>query len=243
MQIDVLTIFPEMFESPLSCSVVKRAIAKGVLEVRFHDIRSYADDPYHSVDDYPYGGGDGMVMKVEPIVAAIRHAKSIFSDISAKVILLSPQGKKLSQEILGNFSTLPRLIIICGHYGGVDERIRAHYVDEEISIGDYVLTGGELPAMVLIEGIARLLPGVLGNIESAGRDSFQEPLLECPQYTRPVEFEVHAVPDVLLSGDHAKIAKWRRTESIRRTLEKRPDLIEEEILTEEDRKILEKLKK
>ena len=222
MVFEVLTLFPEFFTTPLRQSVVGKAIAKGVLDVSTRNIRDYATDKHKTTDDTPYGGGHGMVMKAEPIVAAIEAAKEGMP--RATVILTTPQGERLTQTLVSELSRLPGLIIVCGRYEGYDERIRA-FADREISVGDYVLSGGEIPALAIIDSVARLIPGVLGEIASSEADSFSAGLLEYPQYTRPEEFRGMRVPEVLLSGNHANIEKWRRKESIRRTLLKRPDLI------------------
>ena len=239
MVFEVLTLFPEFFTTPLRQSVIGKAIAKGVLSVSTRNIRDYAFDKHKTTDDSPYGGGHGMVMKAEPIVGAIEAAKALMPD--AAVILTTPQGERLTQKVVSELSGLPGLIIVCGRYEGYDERIRA-FADREISIGDYVLSGGEIPALAIIDSVARLIPGVLGEIESSETDSFSEGLLEYPQYTRPEEFRGMRVPEVLLSGNHANIEKWRRRESIRRTLLKRPDLIAHAGLTDKELSALEEIK-
>ena len=221
MNIDVLTIFPDMFNAVLGESIVKRAQEKGVVRISVHDLRKWTHDSHRSVDDKPFGGGPGMVMKPGPMfeaVEALRMPKT-------RVILLSPQGQKLDQEKLKDISQLTDILLICGHYEGVDERIREALVDEEISIGDYILSGGELPAMVLIDALVRLQPGALGDERSSAMDSFEEGLLEYPQYTRPRVYRKMEVPEVLLSGDHEKIEKWRNEEAKRRTQSRRPDLL------------------
>lgn len=222
IRFDVLTLFPEMFASVLAETTLKRAQAAGLVEVRLYDIRDFAEGRHRQVDDMPYGGGDGMVLKPEPLFAAIRAVQA--AGPAAKVILLSPQGRRLDQELVQELAGRPRLILVCGRYAGVDERVRARLVDEELSIGDYVLSGGELPALVVIEAVARLVPGVLGNEASARADSFPR-RLEAPQYTRPERFEGQAVPAVLLSGHHEAIRRFRLKESLRRTLVCRPDLL------------------
>lgn len=239
MVFEVLTLFPEFFTTPLRQSVVGKAIAKGVLHVSTRNIRDYAFDRHKTTDDTPYGGGHGMVMKAEPIVGAIEAAKALLPD--AAVILTTPQGERLTQKVVSELSSLPGLIIVCGRYEGYDERIRA-FADREISVGDYVLSGGEIPALAIIDSVARLIPGVLGEPESSETDSFSAGLLEYPQYTRPEEFRGMRVPDVLLSGNHANIEKWRRRESIRRTLLKRPDLIAVAGLTDKELAALEEIK-
>lgn len=239
MDFDVITIFPKMFDSPLDESIIKKAREKGLVTISVHDLRDYAEGKHRVTDDYPYGGGEGMVMKADPIVKAIKAVKNKKKD--ARTVLLTPQGEILNQAVIKELSEEKNLIIICGRYEGVDERIRLHYVDKEISIGDYVLTGGELPAMVLIDAIARLIPGVVGNEDSVKNDSFYSSLLDYPQYTRPPEIEGKTVPEVLLSGDHEKIRIWRRKEALKQTLKKRPDLLRAMKLTQEDKSILKEI--
>lgn len=239
MVFEVLTLFPEFFSTPLRQSVVGKAIAKGVLKVSTRNIRDYAFDKHKTTDDAPYGGGHGMVMKAEPIVGAIEVAKALMP--GAAVILTTPQGERLTQKVVSELSALPGLIIVCGRYEGYDERIRA-FADREISVGDYVLSGGEIPALAIIDSVARLIPGVLGEPESSETDSFSAGLLEYPQYTRPEEFRGMRVPEVLLSGNHANIEKWRRREALRRTLLKRPDLIALAGLTDKELGVLEEIK-
>lgn len=222
MRIDIITLFPEFFDVLRTHSIVGRAIGSGKVELVTHNLRDYATDKYKSVDDHPYGGGVGMVLKVDVMHRAIMDIKK---DNPGKVILLTPQGVIWKQDIALAHSKLANLILICGHYEGFDERIR-DYVDLEISIGDYVLTGGEIPAMVLIDSIARLIPGVLGDDSSSQDESHNEGLLEYPQYTRPVEYEGKKVPEILLSGNHPQIARWRQSEAIKRTKVRRPDLHE-----------------
>ena len=241
MEIDVLTLFPAMF-SPLFESVVGRAIKRGLVTVRMWNIRDFATDRHRTVDDTPYGGGGGMVMKPEPVFAACEAAKAASPTPVDAVILLSPQGRLFHQSVAWELAKASRLILVCGHYEGFDERIRTQLATEEISIGDYVLTGGELPAMVVIDAVVRLIPGVLGNEGSPLDDSFASGLLEYPQYTRPREFRGEAVPEVLLSGNHEAIRRWRRKESLRRTLLRRPDLLEKAKLTPEDLELLRELK-
>jgi len=226
MFIDVLTLFPKMFENVLGESMLKRAQKKGLAEIRLHDLRDWTSDAHRSADDKPFGGGAGMVMKIEPVFKALKELKKATRGKAARgrVVLMTPQGKALDQEQAKKLVKEKRLIIICGHYEGVDERIR-ELADEEISIGDYVLTCGELPAMVLIDSVVRLIPGVLGDSESIKFESFEDGMLEYPQYTRPAEFEGMKVPQVLLSGDHKKVDEWRKAEAIKRTRERRPDLI------------------
>ena len=236
IRFDVLTIFPEMFHSPLNFSLIQKAREKGLIGVEVHDIREYAEDRHRMTDDYPYGGGGGMVMKVEPIARALDAVLS--ENEEDCVVLLTPQGEKFSQEMAEEMARLSRIVLICGHYEGVDERVREHLVNREVSIGDFVLTGGELPALVMIDAISRMVPEVLGNRESARQDSFSSGLLEYPQYTRPRSFRGWEVPEVLLSGNHRELETWRRTESLRRTYLRKPELLERADLSEDDRKIL-----
>jgi tRNA (guanine37-N1)-methyltransferase len=221
MRIDILTLFPEICRTPLSESMMKRAQESGALDLRIHNLREWTTDRHHIVDDAPFGGGQGMIMKPEPIFAAVESLRSG----NSFVVLMTPQGRKLTQPLAGEFSARPHLIIICGHYEGVDHRVVEYLVDAEISIGDYVLTNGAIAAVVFIDAIARLLPGVLGHEQSAADDSFSGGLLEGPQYTRPAEFRGWKVPDVLLSGNHAEIAAWRKAQAVERTRENRPDLL------------------
>lgn len=236
MKFDILTLFPGMFDSPLRESILGRAIEKGLVEVRTVNIRDFAMDKHQVVDDTPYGGGQGMVMKVEPIARAIEWVKA--QNPYARTIYLTPQGKQFNHEMARTLSSRSHLILLCGRYEGVDERVREIFVDEEISIGDYVLTGGELAAMVLIDAVSRLLPGVLGSDRSAEEDSFFHSLLEYPQYTRPFNFRGSEVPAVLLSGNHSEILLWRRREALKRTAVRRPDLLAGASLSEEDKKLL-----
>jgi len=239
MKFDILTLFPGMFASPFRESIPGRAIEKGLIEVRTINIRDFALDKHHGVDDTPFGGGQGMVMKVEPIARAIDWVKS--ENPSAWTIYLTPQGKPFNQEDVRALSSKTHLILLCGRYEGVDERVKEFFVDQEISIGDYVLTGGELAAMVVIDAVARLLPGVLGSDRSAEEDSFFNSLLEYPQYTRPFDFRGSCVPGVLLSGNHSAIARWRRKEALRRTLARRPDLLKKASLSDPDRELLQEI--
>jgi tRNA (guanine37-N1)-methyltransferase len=234
VHIHVLTLFPEVFGSPLAAGVLRRARARGILELSLHQLRDYADGRHRQVDDTPYGGGQGMVMKPEPLVAAIAH---VSAGGAARRILLSPRGVPFSQDHARALASEPALLLVCGRYEGVDERVRAH-VDEELSIGDYVLSGGELAALIVIDAVTRLLPGAVGNQASPEDDSFSAGLLEYPQYTRPEEFGDARVPDVLLSGDHVAIARWRREQSLRLTLERRPELLGRAALTDADRAFL-----
>ena len=241
IRFDILSIFPEMFQTPFDCSLIKKALDKQLIEIHIHDIRRYALDKHRMTDDYPYGGGGGMVMKVDPIARALDDIDPARDN--AQVVLLTPQGETFKQEIAEELSRCSRIILICGHYEGVDERIREHLVDREISTGDYVLTGGELPAMIIVDAVSRLVPEVLGNRESALFDSFSTGLLEGPHYTRPQEYRNWRVPDVILSGDHKKINEWRRRKSLKRTLARRPDLLTKANLSEEDIKILKEIDK
>jgi len=228
LRIDVITIFPGLFDAFLDESLLGSAIRGGLIEVTVHDLREYTTDRHRSVDDAPYGGGPGMVMKAEPLVAAIEAAADPKGpERSARVALLTPQGRRLDQKALAELAGEEHLVLVCGRYEGVDQRVIDLAVDDEISIGDYVLSGGEVPAMVVIEGISRLIPGVLGNPESAGRESFQGDELEGPQYTRPAKFRGHTVPDVLLSGDHAAVEQWRAERALEITGRRRPDLVRE----------------
>lgn len=237
MRIDVLTLFPEIFTHFEEWSIIGRIIDKGLVTIRKINIRDFSEDKHKRVDDYPYGGGPGMIMKPEPIYSAIKEVKSD----NSKVIYLSPQGKVLNQQLVNRLSKEEHLILLCGHYEGIDNRIIENYVDLEISIGDYVLTGGEIPAMVLIESIIRLLPGALGK-ESYKEESHFNGLLEYPHYTRPRVFNGLSVPEILLSGNHQKIQEWRKYQSLKNTYLKRPDLLENIQLTDEEMKILKKIK-
>ena len=224
MRFDVLTIFPDLIRDALAYSISGRVLKSGLAEVQIHDIREYANDRHRSVDDAPYGGGAGMVYKPEPIARALKAVLPA-EGVSPKVIFLTPEGQRLDQSTTNRLSMESRLVLLCGHYRGIDERIRLRYVTDEISIGDYVLSGGELPALVLMDAVIRLLPGAIGDAESALGDSFQDGLLDCPWYTRPSVFEGLRVPEVLLGGDHRKIAEWRHEEALKRTRERRPDLL------------------
>jgi len=234
MRIDIISIFPKMFEPVLNESIIKRARIKGRVKIYIHDLRDYSSDKHRKVDDRPFGGGSGMLMRPESIFKAVEKIKSqshpslslrTSKVTKSHVILLCPQGKRLTQKIAKGLSKHKHLILICGHYEGVDERVRERLVDEEISIGDYILTGGELPAMVLVDSVVRLLPGVLGDKNSLNFESFEDNLLEYPHYTRPARFRGMCVPEVLLSGDHKKIEAWRKQEAVKRTRQRRPDLL------------------
>lgn len=237
MKIDVLTLFPEMLDGVFNASILGKAKEKGIVSPQAINFRAYSGNKHNTVDDYPYGGGGGMVLKPEPVFAAVEDLK-LDNDVKPRVILLCPQGAQFTQQKAEELSQEKHLVLICGHYEGYDERIREHLVTDEISIGDYVLTGGEIPAMVLIDSVVRLLPGVLGNETSAVTDSYSTGLLEHPHYTRPAEFRGWDVPDVLISGHHANIEVWRREQSLLRTLERRPDLLESAELTDKERKWL-----
>lgn len=240
MRFDILTIFPQLLDSPLQEGIIRRAVAAGKISVNIHDIRDFALDKHAMTDDRPFGGGEGMVMKPEPIAGSLRNIEK--KNPGGRVIFLSPQGRTYTQKAAERLAAHEHLILLCGRYEGVDERIRAHYVDEEISIGDYILTGGELAAMVLVDSITRLLPGVLGCGDSAENDTFSRGLLKNPQYTRPREFEEYTVPEVLLSGDHSAIAEWRLITSVQQTLEKRPELLMLAVFSKEELQILKKNK-
>lgn len=243
LKVDVLTLFPGMLAGPLGTSILKRAQDKGLLDVRLWNIRDFTDDRHQTADDSPYGGEAGMVLKPEPLFRAFEALRQEHPEAAFLSILLSPQGRTFDQKAAERISREDRrIVLLCGHYEAIDERVREALVDEELSIGDYVLTGGELAALVVIDAAVRLLPGALGDEESAYRDSFGDGLLDHPHYTRPAEFRGRKVPEVLLSGNHELIWKWRRRESLRATLLKRPDLLETAELTEEDRKVLEELK-
>lgn len=239
MKIDILTLFPEFFSNLSNWSMIGRAIEKDALNLDYINIRDFSKNKHKKVDDYPFGGGSGMLMTPQPIYDAINSVKQKES----KIIYLSPQGKLLNQEIVNDLSKEKHLILLCGHYEGIDNRVIENYVDEEISIGDYVLTGGEIPSMVVIDSVARLLPGVLKSEESYTEESHYEGLLEHPQYTRPREFNEIAVPSVLLSGDHSKIERWKKYESLKATAIKRPDLLNNIELTKEEEDLLFAIKK
>lgn len=239
MKIDILTVFPEMFDSFLNTSIIGRARKNEILEVITTDIRDFSLCKHKNTDDYPFGGGAGMLMMPQPIADAVKYAKSALPN--AKVVYMGPKGKKLTQEMAQTLSSEDQLIILCGHYEGIDQRIADKYIDMEISIGDYILTGGETAAMVLIDSISRLIPGVLGSEESTSEESFSSSgLLEYPQYTRPRIFEGMEVPEVLLSGDHKRIAKWRREQALISTAKYRPDLLEKSDMTQSEKEWLEK---
>jgi tRNA (guanine37-N1)-methyltransferase len=226
MRIDVLTLFPETFDGALQASILGRALREGVAQVQLHNIRDYAEDKHSVVDDYAYGGGPGMVMKPEPLAGAIESVQAA-AEPPGRVVLLTPQGRLFNQQVVDELAAEPRLVLLCGHYEGIDERIRQHFVDDEVSIGDYVLSGGEYAAMVVIDAVVRRQPGTLGSADSLLEESHSDGLLEYPQYTRPAEFRGWQVPDILLSGNHGEIAKWRRQQRIIRTAQRRPDLLQQ----------------
>ena len=239
MTVDILTVFPEMFESVFAASILGRAREQGLLDIRLTDIRPFSASKHKNTDDYPFGGGAGMVMTAQPIMDAMAAVSASLP--GARRIYLGPRGKKLTTQLARELAREPSLILLCGHYEGVDQRALDACIDEEISIGDYILTGGELAAMVLTDCVARFIPGVLGSSESPEEESFSDGLLEYPQYTRPRDLNGRSVPEVLLNGDHAKIAAWRRRESLRATLRFRPDLLEKADLSPADLKILKEL--
>ncbi len=242
MRIDILSLFPETFVSPLNQSMIKRAREQGLVDIFIHDIRDYAHDKHHTADDYPYGGGPGMVLKPDPIFEAAEAVERQPGVIEIPIILLSPQGRVFSQSVARELALRPHLMLICGHYEGLDERVCEHLATDQISIGDYVLSGGELAALVVVDAVVRLIPGVLGSGDSASSDSHSNGLLEHPQYTRPPVYRGWAVPEVLLSGNHGEISEWRRRQAILRTAKRRPDLLEKGKICEEERKwILENL--
>lgn len=242
MRIDIITLFPSMFRGPFDESIIERARKKGILEINLHNLRESTDDTHRTVDDLPYGGGAGMVMKPEPLFRAVEKVKEERTS-SWKVILLSPQGQPFAQEKAKELAEEEGLIFICGHYEGVDERVREHLIDEELSLGDFVLTGGELAAMVIVDAIARMLPEVLGCKDSIREDSFYQTLLDYPHYTRPAEFRGWKVPGVLISGNHQKIKEWRKKKKLENTFKKRPDLLKTAKLSREEEEILEQIKR
>ncbi len=242
MKIDVLSLFPEMFTGVFGSSILKKAEEKKAVTYNVVNFRDFSDNKHSTVDDYPYGGGAGMVLKAQPIFDCVDHLRKQAGESVPRVVLLCPQGERYTQKKAEEFAKEEHLIFICGHYEGYDERIRQHVVTDEVSIGDYVLTGGELGAMVMIDSIVRLLPGVLGNEDSPVLDSYSSGLLEHPHYTRPFDFRGMTVPDTLMSGNHKKIEEWRRQESLRRTFERRPDLLETADLTDEEKRWLSELK-
>jgi tRNA (guanine37-N1)-methyltransferase len=246
MDIHILTLFPEMFRGPFQESIVGRAVERGLARIHFYNIRDYARDKHRVVDDYPFGGGGGMVLKPEPLFLGVEDVRSRIAERSgpqqaeeAPVVLLSPQGEVLTQEVVRGLTFHRDLILICGHYEGVDERVMEHLIDREISIGDYVLSGGEIPTMVIVDALVRLIPGAVGDSESLEDDSHASGLVQFPQYTRPAEYRGWPVPPVLLSGNHQEVKRWRRQQSLRRTLRRRPDLLARAPLSPEERLLLE----
>ena len=237
MRIDILTIFPGMFRGPFEESIVKRAVEKGIVQIFLHDIRDYTSDKHRTVDDYPFGGGQGMLMKPEPLFAAVEDVQGQAAE-RGPIVFLTPQGRLFDQKVAVELASHDRLILICGHYEGVDARVHEHLATDEVSIGDYVLSGGELAAMVVVDAVVRQIPGVLGSPLSSADDSFAEDLLEYPQYTRPADFRGMGVPEVLLSGNHGEIALWRRQQSLLRTARRRPDLLIHADLTKEEKQWL-----
>lgn len=236
MRIDILCLFPEMFDSPLNQSIIKRAGERGLVNIVTHDIRNYAYDKHRTVDDYPYGGGPGMVLRPEPIFEAADTLRGQLGEGEIPIILLTPQGRLFSQSVAQELAAHPRIMLICGHYEGIDERVCEHLATDEISIGDYVLSGGELAALVVVDAVVRLLPGALGSEYSADSDSHSDGLLEHPQYTRPQRYRDWSVPPILMSGNHGEIAQWRRRQAILRTAKRRPDLLNRVTLCDEERK-------
>jgi tRNA (guanine37-N1)-methyltransferase len=234
MRVDILTLFPEMFQGPFDASIVARAVQQGIVSIELHNIRDWGEGRHHVVDDYPYGGGPGMVMKPGPLFEAIEDVRALDAE-AGRTVLLTPQGRLLTEAVVAELAGLPRLLLVCGHYEGVDERVREHLVDDEISIGDYVLSGGELAAMVVVDAVVRRLPGALGSQESLAEESHAQGLLEYPQYTRPPDFRGWQPPEVLLSGHHEEVRRWRRRQSLLRTARRRPDLLEKACLTDEER--------
>jgi len=240
LKIDIVTIFPKMVEAALGEGIVGRAIGRGILDVTVLDLRDFATDRHRVVDDVPFGGGPGMVLKPEPLFRAVEHIRTARGNPDA-VLLTTPDGKRFSHGEAERLSRLTHIVLLCGRYEGVDDRVRQHLATEEISIGDYVLSGGELPALVITDAVARLVPGVVGDEASVARDSFARGLLDFPQYTRPAEFQGLPVPPVLLSGHHAEIERWRRREALARTIDRRPDLLDEAGLSADDRRLLREL--
>jgi len=225
MRFDIITIFPELFQGFLECGIVRRARQSGILDIRIVNLRDFASDKHRTVDDRPFGGGEGMVLMPGPLFDAVDFCRGAEGKTGAQVVLLSPQGRLWSQEMALEFATIPHAILVCGRYEGVDQRVVDSLVDREISIGDFILTGGEIPAMVILDSVVRLLPGALGNKDSALNESFCTGLLDCPQYTRPAEFHGMSVPEVLLSGDHARIDRWRKERALQKTWECRPEMV------------------
>jgi tRNA (guanine37-N1)-methyltransferase len=242
MRIDILSLFPKMFDGPFGESIVKRAVDGGLVSLFIHNFREFAHDKHNTVDDYSFGGGEGMVLKPEPLFEAVESIKANIGDTAGPVVLLTPQGRLFCHQIAQELSKAQNLILICGHYEGVDERVREHLVTDEISIGEYVLTGGELAAMVVVDAVVRLLPGALGSEQAASEDSYAKGFLEYPQYTRPRAYRGWEVPEVLLSGNHQEIARWRWEQAIERTLLRRPDLLAKASLSKEERELADKIR-
>lgn len=242
MRIDILSLFPKMFDGPFGESIVKRAVDGGLVSLFIHNFREFAHDKHNTVDDYSFGGGEGMVLKPEPLFEAVESIKATIGDTAGPVVLLTPQGRLFCHQIAQELSKAQNLILICGHYEGVDERVREHLVTDEISIGEYVLTGGELAAMVVVDAVVRLLPGALGSEQAASEDSYAKGFLEYPQYTRPRVYRGWDVPEVLLSGNHQEIARWRWEQAIERTLLRRPDLLAKASLSKEERELADRIK-
>lgn len=243
MRIDILSLFPRMFDGPFGESIVKRAIDSGLVSLRIHNFREFAHDRHSTVDDYSFGGGEGMVLKPEPLFEAVESIQGSPGGNAGPVILLTPQGRLFCDSVARELAREPALVLICGHYEGVDERVREHLVTDEISIGEYVLTGGELAAMVLIDAVVRLLPGALGSEQAADEDSYARGFLEYPQYTRPRVFRGWEVPEVLLSGNHQEIARWRQEQAVERTRQRRPDLLARAGLSQEDSELADRTKR
>jgi len=241
LRVDVLTIFPRMIEAPTSEGIVARAVERGLARIGVHDLRQFTEDKHRNVDDAPFGGGPGMVMKAEPFFRAVETVLPEGPQEGDAVVLLSPRGKKLDQAMAARFASLSRLVLLCGRYEGIDERVSSKIVTEEVSLGDFVLTGGEVAALAVIEATVRLLPGALGDSESAGLDSFSDGILDWPHYTRPAEVRGLAVPEILLSGDHGRVRQWRRKEALRATRERRPDLLAAATLGAADRALLKEI--
>ena len=242
MRIDILSLFPKMFDGPFGESIVKRAVDAGLVNIFVHNFREFAHDKHNTVDDYSFGGGEGMVLKPEPLFEAVESIKGSLGGSAGPVVLLTPQGRLFCHQIAQELSKQQNLILICGHYEGVDERVREHLVTDEISIGEYVITGGELAAMVVVDAVVRLLPGALGSEQAASEDSYAKGFLEYPQYTRPRVYRGWEVPEVLLSGNHQEIARWRREQAVERTLLRRPDLLAKASLSKEERELADRIK-